>query len=75
MPEVTVNIRMRVIRQNEAHYDLRLLPIRPDSQREEPEDNSSLPKLRYMVPSRTNIRPQSHYEFLSFSSVDTQPIS
>lgn len=67
MPEITVDIRIRVVRPNEAHYDLRLLPIQPDSQREDSEDNSSLPKLRYTVPSRTNIRPQGHYEFLSFS--------
>lgn len=66
MPEVTVNIRMHLVKPHEARYELRLLPIQPDNEPEGPEVDSSLPGLHYMVPSRTNIIPQGYHEFRSF---------
>ena len=66
MPEVTVNIRMHLVKPHEARYELRLLPIQPDNEPESSEGEPSLPELHYVVPSRTNIIPQGHHEFRSF---------
>ena len=53
MTEATANNR----------YEIRLLPIQPDNEPEPRDEDTSLPELRYVVPSRTIISPQ---EFLSF---------
>ena len=66
MPEVTVNIRMNLVKLHEARYELRLLPIQPDNEPEGAEEEPGLPKLQYVVPSRTNITPQGHREFRPF---------
>lgn len=66
MPEVTVNIKMNLVKLHEAHYELRLLPIQPDNEPEGAEEEPRLPELQYVVPSRTNITPQGHHEFRPF---------
>ena len=58
MPEVTVDINVRLVGPNEARYQFRLHPRQPDKP-EGAEDDSN---LYYVIPSRTNIRPPGFYK-------------
>ena len=54
MPNVTVDVKVRLVGPNEARYERRLLPV--DAQREpaDEKDPGEESKLYFVVPSRTS---------------------
>ena len=66
MPNITVNFRMHLVSPNEERYKFQLPHVQSEKESEESEDDTSLPKLYYSVPSRTHLRPPGYHEVFSF---------
>lgn len=59
MPEVTVDINVRIVGPNEARYKFQLHTEQPNRGSDDSEDDCG---FYYIMPSRTNIRPPGYYK-------------
>ena len=66
MPEVTVDINVRIVGPNEVRYKFRLLWEQP-SKSDDSEDDSG---FYYIMPSRTNIRPSGVYKIPYWADIN-----
>ncbi len=54
VPNVTVDVKVRFIGPNEFYYEHRLLPVAPEEEPIDSEQEDSEPDLFFVVPSRSN---------------------
>ena len=54
MPNITVDVKVRLVGPNEFYYEQRLLPVESDHKPKDSEDEAPEPDLYFTIPSRSS---------------------
>lgn len=54
MPNITVDVKVRLVGPNEFYYEQRLLPAESEQGTAESDDETPEPDLRFVIPSRSS---------------------
>lgn len=54
MPNITVDVKVRLVGPNEFYYEQRLLPVESDHNPKDSEDEGPEPDLHFTIPSRSS---------------------